>query len=621
MAITVRNGKQSLILKKSSNLVGLRSNKSAEESSYVTKELHKNLGGFNIVQLAKSVVENIDSKLDEVRAFEEVDTGTHVYYAEGSNRPIVPTGDIFIQFQAGSSADEQNLVLQEFALKLAERKDDLNVIATVTPDSPNPLKVANALEKISLVKWAEPDLDAPMDEYNFELPKDELIEHQWHLKNEGFVVDANWKIKKGADAKVIDAWKRLGNTGSSDIVIAIIDNGFDLNHPDLKDKVYRPFDNWSNTVNRIPGADSGHTHGTPCATVALAAINGKGIVGAAPNARFMPIHGTTFSTRATEKMFDYCIENGADIISCSWGTTDSAFALNGMKEAAIAKAARTGRKGKGSIILFAVGNDDLDYVNFYAAHPDVIAVAASTSKDEHASYSNRGVEVSICAPSNGDWPIIAGRASWDEGLEWETGNFKFWRDGRSRGNEYKHFGGTSSACPLVAGICALMLSANPDLTARDVKKILQDTADKIGAPSEYTNGHSKKYGYGRVNADRAVAEALRRKDEAASKSFDINVGIRSGQGLFRFNVAKQAPQGWGVQIGAFADYGNVLIQAESLQSRFNAPIVVNISEVNGKTIYKVVVGAYNTIEEAKTLEQKMTQAGVRGFLRNLKDLF
>ncbi|NJK82840.1 MAG: hypothetical protein HC912_02530 [Saprospiraceae bacterium] len=171
MAISVRSGKQHLILKKSSHLVGLRSNKSAEEVNYITKELHKNLGGFHIVQLAKSVVENIDTKLDEVRAFEEVDTGTHVYYAEGSNRPIVPTGDIFIQFQAGSSADEQHLVLQEFALTLSLRKDETNIIATVTPNSPNPLKVAHALENISLVKWAEPDLDAPMDEYNVELPR------------------------------------------------------------------------------------------------------------------------------------------------------------------------------------------------------------------------------------------------------------------------------------------------------------------------------------------------------------------------------------------------------------------------------------------------------------------
>lgn len=345
MAITIKSGKNELTLRKSSNLVGLKSKSTAREADYVEKEFRQNLGGFSVVQLAKGL-QDIDTKLDEVRKFDEVKVGTHVYYAEGSNRPIVPTGDIYIQFEAGTGAEEQNIVLNEYALKLSERKDATTVIASVTANSPNPLKVTNLLEGISLVKWAEPDLDAPLDEYAFVAPKDDLLTHQWHLKNEGFVVDANWQLKKNADAKVVDAWKRLGNMGSSNVVVAIIDNGFDLEHPDLKGKAYRPFDNWNNTVNKIPGAESGHTHGTPCASVAIAASNGSGIVGAAPNARFMPIHGTTFSTRATERMFDYCVQNGADIISCSWGTTDANFQLNSMKEAAITKATREGRNGK-----------------------------------------------------------------------------------------------------------------------------------------------------------------------------------------------------------------------------------------------------------------------------------
>src|SRR5690606_6434024 len=190
------------------------------------------------------------------------------------------------------------------------------------------------------------------------------------------------------------------------IVIAVIDNGFDLTHPDLKDKVFKPFDLWSQSSVLTQG-DPRFTHGTPCASLALAASNGLGIVGVAPQAKFMAVSGTSFSLRATEQMFDYCIDNGADVISCSWGTTDPAFNLNPMKEQAIAKAARQGRKGKGCVIIYAVGNDDLDFVSFYSAHPDVIAVAASTSRDEHATYSNRGREVTVCAPSNGDWPVIA----------------------------------------------------------------------------------------------------------------------------------------------------------------------------------------------------------------------
>jgi subtilisin family serine protease len=616
--LKVKSGKGEIVLTKSKSLVGLKtsSSENIDQKDFVEKELHKNLGGFNVVTLKGN---DIDQDLDEVRQKDEVEVGTHIYFAEGSQKPLVATGEIFIQFEEGVSKDEQGIVLEEFSLVLEERRSESRIIAKVTPQSPNPLKVAAALQEISMVKSAEPDLDTILDEY-FNAPDDDLLDHQWHLKNTGHVPDTSYRIKKGADAKVVDAWKRLGAPGRADVTIAVIDNGFDLTHPDLKDKVFRPFDIW-NQSNKLNQGDTRFTHGTPCASVALASSNGRGIVGAAPNARFMPISGTSFSLRATEQMFDYCIENGADIISCSWGTTDANFNLSPLKEEAIAKAAKEGRKGKGCIILYAAGNENIDYLNFYASHPDVIAVGATTSQDEHANYSNRGHGLSVVAPSNGAWPITAARAWWDEGLSWETGNYKFWRDGRSRGSHYKHFGGTSSSTPLVAGICALILSANPDLTAKQVKSILEQTADKIGSPSEYDkNGWSRKYGYGRVNADKAVAEALRRRDQSNAPVVEVSENIKSGQGLFEFNVKRQASEGWGVQIGAFAEYGNVLIQAEKLQRQFNEKIIVNINELNGKTVYKVVVGAFENKTEAVNLFRRMEAAGVKGFPRNLADL-
>ncbi len=619
--LKVKSGKGALILRKSRNLVGLKNSeeKDFSKKEYVKSQVFKNLGGFNVVNLEKSG-SSIDEKLDEVRTKEEVEVGTHVYYAYGSSKPLVPTGEIYIIFQDGLSEEEQQLALDEYHLALVERRGTDRIIAAVTKDSPNPIKVANGLQKTSLVKLAEPDLDTFVDEYApFVAPEDDMLEHQWHLRNSGIVADVNFPLKRGADAKVFDAWSRLGNTGSGDIVIAIIDNGFDVSHPDLKDKIHKPFDLW-NQSSELDQGDFRFTHGTPCASVAIAASNGKGIVGAAPSAKFMPVSGTSFSLRATEQMFNYCIENGADVISCSWGTTDPAFDLNPMKQAAIAKAAREGRNGKGCVIVHAVGNEDLDFVNYYAAHPDVIAVAASTSQDQHASYSNRGREVTICAPSNGDWPILAARAWWDEGVTWETGAFRYYRDGKNRGSKYKHFGGTSSACPLVAGICALILSVNPGLTAREVKEVIIKTADKIGNPSEYVNGHSTKYGYGRINADKAVAEALRRLDKQNEAKPEVGNSISNGRGIFRFDVRKQEPVGFGIQIGAFAEYGNVLIQVEKLQNAFNTDVIVSINELNGKTVYKVVVGAYANRDDAKRLQQRMKAKGVNGFLRNLKDL-
>ncbi len=622
----IKSGKGVLVLQKSASLVGLKGKNIGDisEADFVRQEVLPNLGGFKVVSLQKDG-STLDDKLDEVRLRKEVEVGTHVYFAEGSKKPLVPTGEIFIIFQPDADESEQAMVLDEFKLALVERRSADQVTAKVTKDSPNPLRVAEALQKISLVKMAEPDLDMLLEEYAFAMPTDTFIADEWHLKNDGFIPSGQYTTKKGADGKIVDAWKRLDGFGSPDIVVAVIDNGFDISHPDLKPKVFRPFDLWTMS-DRLTDGDPGFTHGTPCASLAVGAANGHGIVGVAPNAKFMPVSGTSFSVAATEKMFDYCIQNGADVVSCSWGTTDPKFSLNSFKEEAIAKAARQGRGGKGCVICFAAGNEGLDFVNFYAAHPDVICVAACDSKDRYASYSNQGAEVSICAPSNGDWPLIAARAAWDAGTTIRgDGAFLFWADGVERQGPYKHFGGTSGATPIVAGICALMLSANPKLTAKEVKEILQSTADKIGDPSEYLNGHSRKFGYGRVNADKAVAEALRRKDSTAGTtpnppSTTVTPQVVSGQGLFRFSVERQASQGFSVQLGVFADYGNVLIQAEKMERMFSQPVVVNISQLAGKTVYKVLVGVFEKSADAGTLQKAMKAAGVDGFVKDLKGL-
>lgn len=618
--LTIKSGKGNIRLRKSRSLVGLKSKKQKDlkNEDFVKETILPRLGGFEVVKLDRGR-RSLDKKLDEVRAHEDIELGTHVYFAEGSKKPLVPTGEIMITFQEGSDEEEQNIVLDEYHLELVERRDNNRIIAKVTEKSKNPIKVAAALEGFSLVKIAEPDLDALLTEYDFIAPRDELLSHQWHLKNDGYVIDAARSLKRGADAKVVDAWQRIGNTGSSNVVIAVIDNGFDLTHPDLKNKIYKPYDLWMGSSEILQG-DPSFTHGTPCASVALAASNGDGIVGAAPNAKFMPVSGTSFSLRATEEMFNYCIDNGADVISCSWGTTDPAFNLNAMKEEAITKAATKGRNGKGCVVVYAVGNESEDFVSFYSAHPDVIAVGACTSQDEHASYSNKGLEIDVVAPSNGDWPIIAARAWWDNGLSWQIGEKRFWYDGLSRGNRYKHFGGTSSATPLVAGICALMLSVNPDLKASEVKTIIRKTADKIGHPSEYDfQGHSRKYGYGRVNADKAVAEAIRLK-EGTTPVVEVDEAIKSGEGLFEFSVKKQKPEGFGVQLGVFAAYGNVLRNAEKFESRFGEKVIIHINEIEGRTVYRMVLGAFTRFSDAKKLQATLNQAGFNGFVRDLSQL-
>ena len=635
--LTVSLGKSEVTLEKSKLLVGLKTT-TTDDPSFVDQKLMQNLGGFEVVTL-HTEDKSLDDTLDEIRRDDRVEKGTHLYFPEGSEKPVIPTGDIIIQFHTGVSEGEQTTVLNAYHLELVDRKSETLLIAEVTDKSPNPIKTAALLATLAMVERAEPDVDTPLSEYSFTAPTDTLMSHMWHLKNTGVIPDVGYRTTPNADAKVVDAWRRLGNMGSSQVTIAVIDNGFDLTHPDLQGKVVRPFDLWSQSSNLLQN-DARFTHGTPCASVALASANGDGMVGAAPNARFMPLSGTSFALRATEQMFDYCVRNDADIISCSWGTVDPNYALNSLKEAAISRAARQGRAGKGCVIVFAAGNEGASRVNYYGAHPDVIAVGACTSKNQYPSYSNRGIELSVCAPSHGDWPILAARAWWDPGLSNETGEYRYWRDGRSRGEKYKHFGGTSSATPLVAGICALMLSANPNLTAREVKDILQSTADKIGGSWEYdSRGHSVKYGYGCVNADRAVAEALRRKDKnnvvnkpttlttpTGGTPAPFNPGTtpiptnNQGNGIYRFNVGPQAAKGWSVQIGSFSNYANVISQADSLQRKFNQPVLVHIQEQGGQTVYRVLVGSFPDVDDANLLKNRMAAVGIQGFVRNLKDL-
>ncbi|MEZ4714694.1 MAG: S8 family serine peptidase [Caldilineaceae bacterium] len=157
--------------------------------------------------------------------------------------------------------------------------------------------------------------------------------------------------------------------------------------------------------------------------------------------------------------------------------------------------------------------------NGFAAHPDVIAVAASTSLNRHAAYSNWGPEISVCAPSNNFHPLFFGAFVPGQGI-WTTDNEAFGVDYQPGSRYTGRFGGTSSATPLVAGVAALVRSANPDLTAVDVRDILERTADKIidNEPDVVTgvnrgvydaDGRCDWFGYGKVNAAAAVAEAKR----------------------------------------------------------------------------------------------------------------
>jgi len=485
-----------------------------------------NMDGFQVLSVGAGEMEG---QLDRLREVPEVSAGTHVYHTSDDGVPFVPTGEIYVKWKPKSSVAERNKLLSDLSLMVQEIRETDTAILCITSASPNPLKVATTLQSSGAVAVAEPDMATPAKLCVFSLPTDPMLASQWHLRNTGDNGGNALGLMPGADARVLDGWELAESVGSASTVVAVIDDGFDLTHPDLSGpgKVVAPWDFTRNNDDPKPdhgGFDQfgnylGDWHGTACAGVAVGANNGSGIVGAAPACRLMPIRwGSTLSPANVERWFNHALEQGAAVLSCSWGVTAAVYQLPTRTSDAITRCARDGRGGLGVVICFAAGNESSDVnapdgssVAGFAIHPDVICVAASTSRDEQAHYSNFGNEIWICAPSNG----AGGRGILTADV---TGTTQTSRGrvalGYNAGDFAPDFGGTSSATPLVAGICGLLLSLNPNANATEIRQVLRRTARKIGPASGYDDsGHSRIFGYGCVNAAAAVREVLQGTEE------------------------------------------------------------------------------------------------------------
>ena len=530
----LKHGRGIMNLKKSDDLIAIRPSSQANvaevlaHASADTSEVGTRLDQFDIVKVNDTPA-TMEATLNSLRDNYLVDAGSHVYHTPDDTAPIVPTGKITVRFTPTSSKEERERVLSEHNLEIVDSSEDVVDGSTVrtytlrtTPESQNPLKVVQKLQQSNdVVSLAEADLATPGALALFQIPVDTLLKEQWHLRNTGMQFGDSLGLRAGADARVVPAWQRAQSLGSPACIVAVIDDGFDLTHPDLggNSKVVAPWDFTTNTNNPAPQRFStdprrGDYHGTACAGVAIGKANGVGITGAAPDCRFMPVRWTgTISNDTIKKQFEYVAAQGAWVVSCSWGVASKFYQPSTVMNEAIAKCARDGRSGLGCVIVFAAGNSNHDIndptgntLDGFAVHPDVIAVAACTSMDERSNYSNFGREISVCAPSNGARGV---------GIVTSDVSGTFLSNGQDIPAGYDAsdytttFGGTSSATPLVAGICALILSVNPSLTSREVKQILESTTRRIGPETSYDDrGHSIFFGFGCVNADVAVKKAM-----------------------------------------------------------------------------------------------------------------
>jgi subtilisin family serine protease len=441
-------------------------------------------------------------------AFRESKTGLlHVVYRE-----------VVVRFRPGTTQKRRADMLKKHGFKVRRVNPFFsNQVIVFDPERRHNgeklIEVANDWAETDEVEFAAPNF---VSQYRrLALPK--IRAEEWHLRNNG-----GGGAKKGEDVNVEAAWKIT--TGKKSIVVAVLDDGVDIDHPDLKsnvwknpissarDKFGRDFylaDDHPDHYNPRPKVfqfpydqmDGNDIHGTCCAGVIVGAGKNNGSVGVAPGCRILAIkifHGN--SLVADERVANAMRYGGtiADILSCSWGgggaNPDVQQALEDLG---------TARNGRGAAVFCAAGNEFRSPVGFPASDSNAIAVSASTDRAALANYSNVGAEVSVAAPSSGG---VRGIFTTDVSYPNRGFNIGVSSTGGTDGLYFNDFGGTSSATPLAAGVAALVLSVNPNLSRQALRDLLQNTADKIGGGYD-ANGHSDDFGYGRVNAGRAVQQA------------------------------------------------------------------------------------------------------------------
>jgi subtilisin family serine protease len=362
------------------------------------------------------------------------------------------------------------------------------------PEYLDPVRVAHELEKDPHVEYAEPVYVRQL----CAVPNDARYFEQHYLLQ--IQAPEAWDVQKG----------------DSTVVIAIVDNGVDYKHEDLTANVWTNEpeasgvtgvdDDGNGFVDDIHGWDFGNDdadpiglpttfHGTHCAGIASAVTNNQiGIAGSGWNCEFMPVKVSADDTPDDMPMgfegITYAADNGADVISCSWGF----YGYSRWEQECVNYAYR-----KGAVIICCAQNLDAEGATYPASYQNVISVAAVKSDDTKANYSNYGPWIDICAPGGDEKAGILSTMP---------------------NNEYASFSGTSMATPIVAGVCGLVKSLHPDWSTDQVIRQVLLTADNIDALNPQYSG---KLGHGRLNALQALIRTDLQEPDARLVVFSYTI--------------------------------------------------------------------------------------------------
>lgn len=454
---------------------------------------------------------DVENSLKTLEVDSDVEFITPVYREAQSGLRLIATDEITVRFKSNVLHSDIEDFNKDNEVEVIEKNRYVpNQYLLRVKNPKDTLVLANKYQESDLTEFAEPNFIS--EARKAALPNDEFINEQWHLHNTG---QDGGLVEE--DVGAMEGWEI--SKGSPNISIAIIDDGVDIDHPDLKLNVWENpnssepdvngwnfFDDSNDPRPRkftppyhvLSGNDS---HGTPCAGVAAAVgDNASGVAGIAYQCKILPVKVFLGDDLVPFNILADAIRYAgqkADVLSNSWGIPPSSNV-----EQAIKDVTQTGRGGKGTPVFVATGNDSRSSIGFPARVPEAIAVGSSTNRGRRSSYSNCGEGIDFVAPSSGGTKRIFTTDVSISGRGFNVGDIN---SGDADGLYTNSFGGTSSATPLAAGIAALILSLNPELKWDQVRTYMRNAADKIDQGNgNYVNGYSLEYGYGRVNAHRAL---------------------------------------------------------------------------------------------------------------------
>lgn len=409
---------------------------------------------------------------------------------------------LYVKLKDAADKAKLEAVAKEFKVTVVGNNKQMPLWYTLSckkDSAGNALEVANKIFETNEFAAAEPDFLADFQiQQAPACPDDDLFTKQWALKNTG---QSNGGTA-GPDLGVCDAWSIATGKG---VTVAIVDQGVELKHPDLKlNASSKSFDTETTGPSRVVG-----NHGTACAGI-VGALRGNsklGVVGVAPDSTLMSVSDSlALEPGAQQRLasgISWAWQNGADVISNSWGHNQLESPLI---DDAIEEALQKGRGGKGCVVVFAAGNDDGPVIYPARTNPQVLAVGAMAPCGQRKSPSS-------CDPEHW-WGGCFGSALdvMAPGVLIPTTD-RTGASGYDSGDYTLDFNGTSSATPHVAGVAALILSVNPSLKQEQVVKIIEETARKVG-PYSYQPAANRpngtwyhEAGYGMVDAKACVEAA------------------------------------------------------------------------------------------------------------------